>query len=88
MQPFRYADSERSFLNGQNYISRYFFSQTPKCLFILSQYSNVYLCARFSDPKTTIDEKHALKFGSVSEQGAEISFQKETMYFISTKHKC
>ena len=34
-----------SFSNGRNSISRYFFSQNPKCRFFLFQYTNFYLCA-------------------------------------------
>ena len=46
-----------SFPNGQSSVSRYFFSQNPKCRFILFQYTNVYLCANFGDLKPTIYEK-------------------------------
>ena len=48
---------ELAFPNGRNSISRYFFSQNPKCWFILFQYTNVYLCANFGDLKPTIDEE-------------------------------
>ena len=49
-------NSELSFSNGRNSISRYFFSQNPKCWIVLFQYTNVYLCAKFGDLKPTIDE--------------------------------
>ena len=47
---------ERSFSNGRNSISLYFFSQNPMCQFILFQYTYVQLCAKCSDLKPTIDE--------------------------------
>ena len=50
-------NGELSFLNGRNSNSRYFFSQTSKCRFILFQYTNVILCATFGDLKPRIDEK-------------------------------
>ena len=50
-------NGELSFPNGCNSISLYFFSQNPKCRFILFQYTNVFLCAKFGDLKPTIDEK-------------------------------
>ena len=49
-------NGELSFSNGWNSIALYFFSQNPKCWFILLQYTNVYLCAKFGDLKPTIDE--------------------------------
>ena len=36
-------NGELSIPNGQNSNSRYFFSQNPKCWFILFQYTNFYL---------------------------------------------
>ena len=43
--------------NGQNSISRYFLSPSSKCRFVLFQYTNVFLWAKFGDLKPTIDEK-------------------------------
>ena len=48
----------------------------------MAQYTNVYLCAKFGDLKPTIDEKRVLKFGPVSEQGAQTRFRKETAIFF------
>ena len=61
MKPFSSAEWHFPFeiSNGQNSISRYFFSQkgqNPKCEFILFQYTNVYLCARCGHLKPMIDE--------------------------------
>ena len=50
-------NGELSFPNGRNSISRYFLSQSPKCRFILFQYTNVFLCAKFWWSKGKIDEK-------------------------------
>ena len=50
-------NGELSFPNGQISIFPYFFSQNPKCQFILFQYTSVYLCAKFGDQKPTIDKK-------------------------------
>ena len=50
-------NGELAFPNGWNSISRHFFFQIPKCRFILFQYTNAFLCAKFGDPKPTIDEK-------------------------------
>ena len=58
---------------GWNSISWYFFSQNQKCWFILFQYFNVYHGAKFGDLKQTIYVK-PIKFGHVSEQGAETTF--------------
>ena len=49
---------------------------------MLFQYTNVHLCAKFGDLKPTIDESYVLKFGPVSEQGAETRVQKETAIFF------
>ena len=58
MKPFRSA-KWRTFISQWSLsISQYFFSQNPKCLFILFQYNNVYLCAKFGDLEPTIDKKH------------------------------
>ena len=76
---------ELSFPNGRNSISRYCFSQNPKCRFILFQYTNVYLCAKFGDLKPTIDEKRRPQIWACfchSEQGAETTFHKETAIFF------
>ena len=45
--------------------------QTKKCRFILFQYTNVHLCAIYSQQPTKSD---VLKFGPVSEQGTETKF--------------
>ena len=50
-------NGELSFPNGRNSISWYFLSQSPKCRFILFQYTNVFLCAKFGVLKRRIDEK-------------------------------
>ena len=42
-------NGELSFPNGRNSISRYFYSQNPKCRFIPFQYTIVYLCVMFGD---------------------------------------
>ena len=82
-------NGELLFPNGRNLISRYFFTQKPKCHLILFQCTNVYLCAKCGDLKPTIDEIDVLKFGPVSEQGAETRFQKETaIFFRPNVSKC
>ena len=53
MKPFRLQNCELAFPKGWNSISQYFFSQNPN-QFILFQYANVYLCAKFGDLKPTI----------------------------------
>ena len=45
-------------------------------------YTNVYLCAKCGDLKPTINENQILKFGPVSEQGAETRFQKKTVELL------
>ena len=50
-------NGELSFPNGRNSISRYFFSQNQKYRFVLFQYTNLILCAKFGDLKPRIDEK-------------------------------
>ena len=61
-----------------------FLCPKSKCRFILFQYTNVYLCAKFGDLKPTINESPVLKleFGPTSEQGAETTFHKETAIFF------
>ena len=56
---FVLQNCELSFPYGQNSISRYFFSQNPKCRFFcfICKYTNVHLCAKFGDLKLTINEK-------------------------------
>ena len=58
-----------------------------KCLFILVQYINLHLCAKFGDLKPTIDEKHSLQIlaQAVSEpglQGTKTTFHQETAIFF------
>ena len=73
-------NGELSFPNGWNSIYRFLFCQSPKYRFILIQYTNVYLCAKFGEyqeekalPNFLSPKSNFLKFGPVSEQGAEIT---------------
>ena len=53
--------------------------------FILFQYTNVHLCAKFGDLKTIGQQStksDVIKFGPVSEQGAETTFRKEAAIFF------
>ena len=45
-----------------------FLLPNPKCLFILFQYTNVHLCAKFGDLKPTIDKKWYLDLFLSKEQ--------------------
>ena len=49
-------NGELSFPNGKNSSSQYFFFQNPKYQFILFDYTNAFLCAKFGGLKPTIDE--------------------------------
>ena len=43
---------------------------------------SVYHCAKCGDLKQMIDKSNVLKFGPVSEQGAETRFHKESAIFF------
>ena len=55
-------NGELAFPNGVNSISRCFCSQNSKCRFIMFHYTNIYLCTKFGDLKSKIDEKQRPKF--------------------------
>ena len=69
----------------QNSISRYYFPQNPKCRFILFQYTNVYLCAKFGDQKPTIDENRRPQIRTCFWARCRNKIPQRNCNFISTK---
>ena len=65
----------------ENSISWYFFSQSPKCWFILFQYTNVHLLAKFGDLKPTFDSKLCSQIQTCF-WGAETTLHRETAIFF------
>ena len=84
---FVLLNGELAFPNGRNFISWYFSSQIPKRLFILFQYTNVYLCANFSDLKPTIDsdEKRRLQIWTCFWARSRSNIAQVNCYFLSAK---
>ena len=78
-------NGELSFSNGRNSISRYFFSQNPKCRFILFQYTNIFLCAKFGDLKPTIDEKRRPQIWTCFWARRRNKIPQDNCDFLSTK---
>ena len=82
---FVLQNGELSFSNGRNSISRYFFSQNPKCQFILFQYTNVYLCG---DLKPIIDENWCPQILTCFWARRRNNIPQGYCNFLSTNLKC